>query len=697
VNLTVTGSIDGPGKLTKDGPGWLILGGPTPNSFSGGAQLVEGTLMLDKPDGVNAIACPITLGDFNAGNSMVFLRLAGSQQIADNVMMMIEPNGNFDLNHQFETIGGLTMKAGSVYSETGLLTLLGDVTVQYGDGWFSDISGSLSLGGAQRTFDVASNAFLSVTAVISDGGNNAGLVKTGLGQLGLGATNTYGGVTFVNAGLLTLSDGGTPGSTANGTSVASGASLYLINTSVGAEGLTISGSGAPNQNTSLPQAALLFSYTNSWAGPVVLAADTTVNYLTYHTNQLVLSGSVAGAGGLIVGGTNELNGSDIKGTLTLAGSTPNLYSGSTTLKSGTLQLAKTNAVAIPGALVIGDNLGGTSADVVRLLRPDQIADTAPVTITASGLLIFDALNAQAETIGSLAGNGRINLTLAVLSVGANNADTEFSGSIAGVNLATALVKEGTGNLTLSGASTFTGKTVINSGHLYVNGSLVGGVKVNPNGHLHGQGTVGLISGLGGWTVPGDNVAAPTHGALNSSSLVLDSSSHFNIDLDGTAASGNYDRIKVTGQIDLGNATLHLTQSAMAQTNDEFMIVENTGALPTDGTFAGYNEGDLISLNSSQVFKITYIGGDGNDVVLTQQRVPKGPTLGPISQNGSGQIEIAGKGVPGWVYGVEATEDLGNPNGWQAIGGASADVNGVLTFVDVDAPNHAMRFYRFKAP
>jgi autotransporter-associated beta strand protein len=696
VNLTVSGSVDGPGKLTKDGPGWLILGGLTPNSFSGGAQLVEGTLVLDKTDGVNAIACPITLGDFNVGNSMVFLRLAGSQQIADNVMLTIEPNGNFDLNHQFETIGGLTMRAGSVYSETGLLTLLGDVNVQYGDGWFSDISGNLSLGGAQRTFDVASNAFLSVTAVVSDGGNNAGLTKTGLGQLALEATNTYGGVTFVNAGLLTLSDGGTPGSTANGTSVASGASLYLINTSVGAEGLTISGPGAPNQNSALPQAALLASYTNSWAGPVVLAADTTVNFLALHTNQLILSGSVAGAGGLIVGGTAEVSGSDIKGTLTLAGSMPNLYSGSTTLKSGTLQLTKTNAVAIPGALVIGDGLGGTSADIVRLLRPDQIADTAPVTITASGLLIFDALNAQAETIGSLEGNGRINLTMAVLSVGANNTNTEFSGSIAGVNLGPALIKEGTGNLTLSGASTFTGKTLINNGHLYVNGSLVSGIKVNPNGHLHGQGNVGPISGLGGWTLPGDNLAAPTHGALTTSSMVLDSSSHFNIDLGGTAASGNYDRVKVSGQIDLGNATLHLTQSAMAQTNDEFMIVENTGALPTDGAFAGYNEGDLVSLNSSQVFKITYVGGDGNDVVLIQQRVPKGPTLGPISQNG-GQIEVTGNGIPKWVYTVEATEDLGNANSWQSIGTATADVNGVLAFTDPDSPNHAMRFYRFKAP
>jgi autotransporter-associated beta strand protein len=429
----------------------------------------------------------------------------------------------------------------------------------------------------------------------------------------------------------------------------------------------------------------------------VLAADTTVNYLTYQTNELTLSGTVAGSGGLIIGGLNEVSGADIKGTLTLSGSTPNTYSGKTTLKSGQLQLAKTNAVAIPGPLAIGDDLGGPSADIVRLLRPDQIADLAPVTIAGSGLLVFDALNAQTETIGSLAGNGRINLVLATLSVGANNTDTEFSGIIAGVNIATALKKIGSGSLTLSGASTFSGKTEINGGNLYVDGSLVSGIKVNPSGNLHGHGSVGPISGLGGWTLPGHSLAAPTHGALKSTAMVLDSTSHFNIDLGGSAASGIYDRIKVAGQIDLGNATLHLTQSAMAQTNDQFMIVENTSGLPTDGWFAGYGEGALITLGSSQVFKITYTGGDGNDVVLTQQRVPAGPTLGTISQDNGGQIQITGKGIPGWIYTVEATEDLGNPNSWQTIGTIMADGNGNLAFADPDAPNHALRFYRFKAP
>jgi hypothetical protein len=84
------------------------------------------------------------------------------------------------------------------------------------------------------------------------------------------------------------------------------------------------------------------------------------------------------------------------------------------------------------------------------------------------------------------------------------------------------------------------------------------------------------------------------------------------------------------------------------------------------------------------------------VVITQLVTPPAPDLGSITMT-NGQIQIEGQGVPKWVYTVEATEDLGNPNSWQAIGQATADGNGVITFVDADAPKHSMRFYRFKAP
>jgi hypothetical protein len=224
-----------------------------------------------------------------------------------------------------------------------------------------------------------------------------------------------------------------------------------------------------------------------------------------------------------------------------------------------------------------------------------------------------------------------------------------------------------------------------------------GVQLNPNGKLHGQGTVGVITGLGGWTVPGDNLSAPIHGQLKSSTVNLDATSDFNVDLGGTAAGGKYDRLKVTGIVTLGNATLHLTQSAMAKTNDQFIIIDNDGVEPVTGTFNGLPENSIITLGPAQVFKISYAGGDGNDVVLTQLAAPPAPVIGGITNLPNGQIQLTGSGVPSWVYTLQASEDLSDPSGWHDIGTATADANGKLVFTDPDAPQHPIRFYRFVAP
>jgi hypothetical protein len=48
-----------------------------------------------------------------------------------------------------------------------------------------------------------------------------------------------------------------------------------------------------------------------------------------------------------------------------------------------------------------------------------------------------------------------------------------------------------------------------------------------------------------------------------------------------------------------------------------------------------------------------------------------------------------------MYGIEANSDLNTTN-WINIGLAQADNLGEISFTDTNAPNYAMRFYRFKA-
>src|SRR5262249_25948453 len=115
----------------------------------------------------------------------------------------------------------------------------------------------------------------------------------------------------------------------------------------------------------------------------------------------VISGE--GAVGLVKPGT---------GTLAFGGSRSNTYVGTTQVREGTLELRKSNSTAIQGPLVIGDGLGGGSADRVRLTAADQIADDAAVTVNSSGLLEFQGMYAQsfADTIGSLTMSGGVVAT-----------------------------------------------------------------------------------------------------------------------------------------------------------------------------------------------------------------------------------------------------------------------------------------------
>ena len=142
---------------------------------------------------------------------------------------------------------------------------------------------------------------------------------------------------------------------------------------------------------------------------------------------------MTGTGGLTKAGPSQL---------TLGGTASNTYTGTTTVTSGVLRLAKTsNAQAISGPLVV--NGGAVFTDQLN-----QIVDTVPVTVNAPGAFSMVGLAGRSKHIGSLAGNGTVTLTNHTLSVGFNNQSTVFTGTIGGTNAF--LSKWGTGTLTLTG-------------------------------------------------------------------------------------------------------------------------------------------------------------------------------------------------------------------------------------------------------
>lgn len=76
-----------------------------------------------------------------------------------------------------------------------------------------------------------------------------------------------------------------------------------------------------------------------------------------------------------------------------------------------------------------------------------------------------------------------------------------------------------------------------------------------------------------------------------------------------------------GVIGDGRLDLTLLEGGVVKEGDTFTIVNHTASGPVQGTFKDLPEGAEITV-SGVTFKISYVGGDGNDVVLTALKVSK---------------------------------------------------------------------------
>ena len=300
---------------------------------------------------------------------------------------------------------------------------------------------TLSGGGSIGTSFAAANSVLhanrGVTLAAGGGAINGSMTIpgaiTGPGSLShlttgtviLNGNSDYGGITFVNLGIVQIGSANALGTAAGDTQVLAGAEIRIdgaASTFTLSEPFQIAGTGGGGggaitiQNSSAP----------TISGPVTLTADSTVtvsstatgtfnnaNAFTSLANQnlTLQGGSGTGGGGTISGiislgsgGLTKLQG----GRWTLTGVNP--YSGTTTIGAGTLQL--------------GNGLAGNDGTISNSL-----------SIVNNASLIFNRFG----------------------SVG-------YSGAISGTGSVT---KTGVGTQTLSGANTYTGATVIGAGVLSV--------------------------------------------------------------------------------------------------------------------------------------------------------------------------------------------------------------------------------------
>jgi autotransporter-associated beta strand protein len=480
--------------------------------------------------------------------------------------------------------GTLTLDTG------GILQLGGTNGLRKGGGTaaFNFSGGTLQVTGSDLTTSVA--ATLTNNSTVDTSGFNAaltgaltgtgGLNKTGAGALTLSAANTYGGGTHLSEGTLRVGS-----DTALGTGVLTieaGTTLAAVVPSFFSS-RTIANDIVVNGDFSIfPGGTMVGFSAFSLTGDIDLTGgDRTI------TNPSLFSASEFGLvnfGGVISnGGLTLLAVPDSYAFFSMDGAQSNTYTGDTVIGTGvSLQLLKTGgALAIAGDLFI-ENDGVAVVDI-----SEQIANTSAVTITGLGRLQVGASMDVTETIGSLFGDGEVELNDdsvgSTLRVGAG----EFSGTITvGMAGGTALEKIGGGTLVLTGANTYLGNTVISGGVLQIGdggitGTLGAGDVTNNASLVFDRGdaltVASLISGTGGVTQQGAGALTLTRANTYSGGTTL---------AEGTLRVG-HDSALGTGALTIGAGTTLATDGSPRTIANDLVVNGDFSIFP-EGTMIGFS-------------------------------------------------------------------------------------------------------------
>ena len=304
----------------------------------------------------------------------------GSATPAINITASVIPAAiNVSGTQNYNFTGSSISTASLTKTGAGTLTLENDNTIA-GSALIS--GGTLQIGNAGTTGTIGGSATITnnaaivfnradsitVTNPISGSGT---LTQNGAGDLGLIASNSYAGATAINAGRVFLANGASLGSTAAGTTVASGAELFITqNVNVDNESLTLSGSGLNNLGSGALHKG--GGGATTYGGSVTLTANTTLNLdgnaSLNLTNLAGINGAAANANLLLAGaggsagtvagpislGTGAVTNNG--GTWTVSAS--NSYAGNTVINGG--------AYRISSPLSLGNQPGAWTMDRVQL-------------------------------------------------------------------------------------------------------------------------------------------------------------------------------------------------------------------------------------------------------------------------------------------------------------------------------------------
>jgi fibronectin-binding autotransporter adhesin len=531
---------------TNSSGAWSLNGA---NTYSGGTTLTAGTLNLNNAAALGTGGLTISGGSINNTSGAAITLTNNNTQTWNGNFTFTGTGGGANALHlgtgavslgtaagtaRTVTVNGQTLTVGGIISDgttatgitkagAGVLALAGNNsytgtntisagtlsieslsnlggaangnTVIFSGGTLRITGTSLTTFGAAQTvtftpgttvgFDIA-DAGHSFTLDRVIGGTN-GITKTGAGTLVLSEANTYTGRTTIGGGSLSVATlnnvaGGTASSNLGAPTTVENGTIHLgAGTTAGQ--LVYTGAGETTDRViGLAGTTGGAIITQNGAGLLKFTSDlaTPANGSKTLTLQGTGEGELAG----IIANSTSNTGLTKSGTGTWTLSAANTYTGTTTVNDGTLRLAGAGQLGTGHLVMNGGrlDLNGTNQTVTNF------NGTAGATI----------LNNAASTTS-------------ILTIGNVNGSGTYAASLADGAGILALTKTGSGSITLSGASSYSGLTTVSGvsalvvAHNNALGTTDGGTTVNDGARLT------LADGV---TVTGESLTITGQGGSN---------------------------------------------------------------------------------------------------------------------------------------------------------------------------------------
>ena len=585
-----------------------------------------------------AVILSNTSNDYSGGSTTIsaytILRLGASGVIPDASAVTVNTNGLLDLNSYSETVGSIT-GGGNI------------------DGTSS--TPTLTCGG--------NNSNTTFSGLLKNTAGTLALTKAGTGTLTLSGASTYAGLTSITSGTIKLgvssssSSAGPLGTTGAGTTVSAGAALDMNSfslTSSATEALTLYGTGV------LTTGALTNSSSTpvTYIGVITLGSATTIQATS---GDISLTGNIINAGYTLTAdcSTNNINinGGVMSGTggltkegtgvLTMTGA--HTFSGAIAINHGTYKLGSAGTAAASGPL--GTNGGGTTiaSGAALDINGQTFLTTEAITVSGTGVSGAGAiLNSTgtgvfpcAITLGaatSIFSSGTALTLSGGITTAGNTVTFDGTGTTsittAGITGTGGLIKNGSGVMTVSIASSYSGSTTINAGTLKSgitnaftgnsNMTLAGGtLSTSNNNYAQTWGTLSLTSSSTIDLGPGNGVHAVTfsdsHSASWTGTLTVNNWT-------GSAGStGTYGRL-FFGNSTSGLSSTQLTQVVFTDYGGDAYGIVSTGEFVPSSTLYYYksvadgNWSTLATWNRSLNGTSGWISADQYPTATTAQAI-----------------------------------------------------------------------------